>query len=114
MEEYLLPYNEQSIEQKCEMFAVKNRMINIPYNFSSNSEVKCVCGNLENMVHLYECDLFNKEKQPEIPYVKIYNGNLKEQIEVFNKFTENMDTRKELMETSTPCDRIDPLYFSKG
>ena len=34
MAEYLLPYNRQSIDEKCEMFAIKNSMINIPSNFS--------------------------------------------------------------------------------
>ena len=34
MSEYLQPINnELSIEQKREMFSVKNRMIDIPYNF---------------------------------------------------------------------------------
>ena len=33
--EYLLPFNKkQSIEQKCEMFAMKNSIIDIPANFS--------------------------------------------------------------------------------
>ena len=44
MADYLLPCNKkQTIQQKCEMFAVKNSMINIPANFSSKSEEKCKC-----------------------------------------------------------------------
>ena len=42
MESYLLPFNNfLTIDEKCELFSVKNRMINIPYNFSSKSEHKC-------------------------------------------------------------------------
>ena len=38
MAEYLLPFNNQlTIENKCEMFEIKNRMTNIPSNFSSKS-----------------------------------------------------------------------------
>ena len=45
MAEYLLPFNNQlTIDNKCEMFAIKNRMIDIPTNFSSNNETKCQCG----------------------------------------------------------------------
>ena len=42
MAEYLHPFNNHlTIEEKCEMFEVKNRMTKIPYNLSSNSEKKC-------------------------------------------------------------------------
>ena len=36
MAKYLLPFNKKmNIEQKREMFSVRNRMVNIPANFSS-------------------------------------------------------------------------------
>ena len=68
MAEYLLPCNaKQTIEQKCEMFAVKNSMINIPANFSSKCEKKCECERKEEMAHIYECELYNMKKT-EIPF----------------------------------------------
>ena len=61
MSEYLLPFNnELTIEEKCELFAVKNRMINIPFNFSSKCEYECKCGRKEDMNHIYECELYNE------------------------------------------------------
>ena len=114
MDDYLLPFNDkQTIEQKCEMFAIKHSMINIPTNISSKSEVKCECGLKEDMSHIYECDLYNMVN-PEIPFEKIFTGNLKEQIVVYNKFVQNMNTRNIMKQTSTPGDQLDPLLYSKG
>ena len=110
-----LPDNsELNVEQKCEMFAVKNGMTKIPYNFSSNCQTKCVCGELEDNLHIYECELYNVEQHETIPFMKIYNGNLSQQNEVFKQFMKNMDTREKMRTTSDPCDRSDPLFFSKG
>ena len=109
----LLPFNRQTKEDKCEIFALKNSMINIPSNFSSIDETKCKCGELEKMVHIYECDLYNNEKLI-IPFERIFNGNLNEQIAVYEKFKQNMEKRKQLKEISYPCDLFDPLLCSKG
>ena len=96
MSEYLQPFNKSlTIEQKREMFAVRNRMVNIPSNFSSKKEIKCECGKTEDMVHIYECEIFCDNKQPAIPYGQIFNGNLKEQIMVYTRFSENLKTRME-------------------
>ena len=51
---------------------------------------------------------------PEIPFDKIFTGNLKEQIAVYNKFAQNMKTRNLRKQTSTPGDQFDPLLYSKG
>jgi hypothetical protein len=116
MADYLLPFNNHiTIEEKREMFEVKNRMTKIPYNFSSNSDKKCKCGKREDMLHIYECELYNQKEKPTIPFEKIYNGNLNEQITVYKKFKQNMIKREEDEATSDPCDQLDPLYiFSKG
>ena len=37
------------------MFAVRNRMVDISSNFSSKNGTKCECGEIEDMVHIYEC-----------------------------------------------------------
>ena len=68
---------------------------------SSKSEIKCGCGAIEDMVHIYECEKYNLAK-PEIPFEKIYNGNLRQQIAVYNKFAYNWKTRNEMIQTSNP------------
>ena len=112
MAEYLLPFNKkQSIEEKCEMFALKNSMIDIPANFSSKNEQQCHCGVLEDMVHIYNCGVYNLKK-PKILFEKIFTGNLNEQILVHNKFTENMRTRNNLKQISNPDKLCDKLLHS--
>ena len=44
MADYLAPFNKQTIEEKCEIFAIKNSMIEIPANISSECEIKRECG----------------------------------------------------------------------
>ena len=112
MADYLLPFNNKlNTEEKCEMFAVKNSMIEIPANFSSKCEVKCECGVKEDMYHIYNCKLYNM-KQPEIPFDRIFMGNLNEQIMVFRKFSENMEKRNNMKQISNPRDPCDPLLYS--
>jgi hypothetical protein len=55
MSEYLKPTNNQlEIIGKQEMFEVRNRMTDIPDNFPKpNLENKCICGDKENMIHIY-------------------------------------------------------------
>ena len=63
MSEYLQPFNNSiTVEQKREMFAVRNKMINIPANFSSKIESKCECGKPEDMQHIYDCEKYNENK----------------------------------------------------
>merc|ERR1712115_100314 len=93
MAEYLQPYNKYlTVEEKREMFKIRNRMVNIPANFTSKSEHKCKCGDLEDMSHIYECDILSvKSDQQKIAYKKIFHGNISEQILVYRRFTENME-----------------------
>ena len=100
MAEYLLPYNNKlAIEEKCELFAVRNRMIiNIPSNFSSKCDKKCECGEKENMKHIYECKFYDNNWKTTIPYEKVYNGNIRQQIEVYKRFKENLVKKKKKKE----------------
>ena len=113
--EYLQPYNKQmNIEQQREMFAIRNKMVNIPIpaNFSSKSEIKCICGEKEEMSHIYECITLSDKQQKLIPYTKIYNGNLTEQVYVYKKMSENLKNREKQCH---PCGQSDPLFVnSKG
>ena len=110
MSEYLLPYNSiMSIEEKREMFALRNRMTNIPINFG-NKEEKCICGSLETMSHIYSCESINQTKI-KTNYEHIYNGNLRKIIEIFRRMKTNLKTRQEIKSrTVFPCDPSDPPY----
>jgi hypothetical protein len=43
--------------------------------------------------HLYMCTLLNNETT-EMPYQKLFNGNINEQIEVYKRFVNNMSERE--------------------
>ena len=55
MADYLLPINnEMSREEKQEVFSMRNKMTRIPANYSSSTvKHECVCGDQENMEHVY-------------------------------------------------------------
>ena len=114
MSEYILPINNHiTTEEKCEIFAMKNRMIQIPNNFKNNdNQSKCPCGCIEDMKHIYECEILNENEKPNIQYEKIFNGNIKQQIEVYRKFKQNMEKREKLMEIEPPCDLSRSAVFS--
>ena len=109
MAEYLQPFNASiTIEQKRELFAVRNRMIQIPYNFPKTSEKhKCLCSETEDMAHIYNCDLYTNKQQENISYDKIYNGNLQQQLKVFIIFKQNLEQRERMItESKSPCDPV--------
>jgi hypothetical protein len=63
MEKYLQPVNNKlTIEQKCDLFEVKNRVVYIPYNFpKSDKQTMCICGqNKEDMQHIYNCEILHR------------------------------------------------------
>ena len=106
MEEYLLPLNNKlSIDQKREVFAVKKAMIDIPANFTSKNETKCECGKLEDMEHIYGYEQLNN-KTPEISFRKIFEGNLKQQIEVYKQVANNMKNREKMKQISHRSDNL--------
>ena len=107
MSEYLLPSNsELTIDEKRKLFEFKNKMTNIPNNFPK-SDVKtiCYCGSIEDMEHIYQCELINTKSDDNIlPYQKIYSGNINEQIKVFRKMENNLKTRENMKTNESPCD----------
>ena len=116
MNEYLLPTNStMTIEQKQKMFAVKNRMIDIPANFSNgNNKTILCCGEIENLKHLYKCKILNNGIEQMKPYENLYTGNIKQQIEIFRIVEQNLKKREDIQlkncENQPPCDPCDPLY----
>ena len=99
--DYLLPNTALNIEDQRTIFAIRNRMINIPSNFISKNknDIKCVCNNIEEMKHIYECQYLNEEK-PDIQYEAIFNGTIYEQKKVLRRFKRNIETRQRLKETN--------------
>ena len=65
MAEYLMPNNEcSSIEQQRYIFAIRNRMVCLPVNFPQNKmEMKCVCGQREDMHYVYKCKYWNTKEE---------------------------------------------------
>ena len=52
MAEYLLPDSKLSTEQKRQLFAIRNMMVDLPEIFSSgDTETLCTCGEREVMSH---------------------------------------------------------------
>ena len=98
MSDYLLPSTSGlTISEKQEMFSIKNRMVQISYNFPQNKNIdKCVCGEEETMEHIYSCKLLNKEKY-QLSFNLIFTGNIGEQITIFKIFQNNMKERERLL-----------------
>ena len=64
----------------------------------------CVCGETEDMSHIYNCEMLNTN-EPNLSYETIYTGNMKQQIEVFKVFKQNLDQRELIKnQTESPCD----------
>ena len=57
---------------QCEMFDVKNRMIQIDYNFPKNNiQTLCECLAIEDMKHICECEIVRKSKNRNIYHTNI-------------------------------------------
>ena len=117
MSEYLLPNEKFDISEQKSVFAIRNKMTDIPSNFCSEGKKtsKCTCKTTENMEHIYYCKLLNKDK-PELQFEEIFSKNLEKQRIVLSRFEENMEKRKEYQilsenETNEPNHgiQLDPL-----
>lgn len=97
MSEYLLPNQEFSIENQRNIFEIRNNMTNIASNFTSEekNESVCICGERDNMKHIFICEQLNKE-QPTEEYEQIYGENLIKMKYVLNRFNENLNQREKL------------------
>ena len=120
MAEYLLPHNEGlSISDQRYIFSIRNRMIQISENFPMNqTETICCCGNSETMIHIYSCKYLNMENVNVI-YKKIFEDNVKNQKQVYQRFKQNFDRREEMKNENSShhgIPQVDPLYnlYSNG
>ena len=120
MAEYLLPNEQFSITEKRQIFAIRNRMVNIENNFrGKNIRKNCVCGSIEDMKHIYSCKIFNI-KDKNIEYENIYGEDIRTIREVYQIFQKNLEKREQhLKQNNSPRipGRVDPLYndlYSNG
>ena len=95
MSEYLLPNDELSVDEQRNIFEMRNKMSHIPSNFSSENDntFKCVCGEKENMEHIYNCRYLNTEKA-EFDYEEVYGENVSEIKQILKRFEHNMNNRE--------------------
>ena len=97
MAEYLQPNEEEiSISDQRNIFAIRNRMVEIPNNFKRNKEEqKCVCGENETTKHIYNCEQLNSdEKYRNIQFEEIFKDNIKKQLEISRIFFKNLQSRE--------------------
>ena len=84
MSDYLLQTNKNlTIDQKRRLFAIKNKMMDIPSNLYSKTE---------HMEHIYSCETLNQETRI-FPNEKICNGNINEQNSIFQIFERRLEIR---------------------
>ena len=76
MVEYLSPnYEQLSINDQRYIFAIRNRMIEIEYNFKKQLEEKCICGEQLTQKHIYLCQNDDKNSRC-LPYERIFEQNV--------------------------------------
>ena len=98
MAEYLLPNNHLSNLDKQRIFAIRNKMIEIENNFpNGKKETFCVCGEKEEMSHIYYCGLLSENRKISVKYETIYEENITQQVQVYKRFEENFQTREKMM-----------------
>jgi hypothetical protein len=64
-------------------------MVDISYNFpNKGTQTSCICGEDEDMLHIYNCDILNTNNQGP-----------------FQKFQQNLEKREKIISESKPtCD----------
>ena len=105
MADYLLSANKYiTVEEKRRLFAIRNKMSDIPNNFSKiNLKVKCFCGEIEEMdEQLYKCGIFFMKKCTAII--------LKNKQKYLEEWKTTLEKRKSMKESEIPgnpkCDLI--------
>ena len=97
MSDYLMPNSSGlSVTGQRYIFSVRNKMIFLPANFPLNmkeTNMKCACGDKEDMRHVYVCTHWNTERE-EIEYDMIYTDNISQIVKVYKRFEKNYQTRE--------------------
>ena len=115
MSQYLLPNNHLNIEEQKKIFEFRNRMTNIPDNYSKQNQnkKKCICGEQESMEHIYYCTHLNNE-EPKEKYEYIYGGNTRNMKMILNRFEHNMNRRNEYHQAILNCDPPSSVLYEFG
>ena len=93
--DYLLPWSGLLLDDQRKIFSLRNKMVKIVNNFSSVKQA-CLCGELENLEHLYICEQFNIDKNEEVtPYSEIYTNNISNQVKVLRRFEQTFLKREQ-------------------
>ena len=70
-------------------------MVQIPNNFpKSETRAQWSCGKIEDISHLYNCNISNEEMNPSEKYENIYSGTIPRQTVILKKFEQNTEKRK--------------------
>jgi hypothetical protein len=112
MAEYLLPWSGLLLADQRKIFSLRNKMVRIENNFSSIKQA-CLCGEIENLEHLYICLQFSENQNEEVtPYEEIYSNNISKQVKVLRRFEKIFLKRGEIFANKLhPCDPLkDPLF----
>ena len=54
MGQYLQPNNQLEVKEHQKFFEIRNKMTNIPNNFSRKNYIKCLCGQTENIEQVFQ------------------------------------------------------------
>ena len=104
MAQYLLPNNQLNIKEQTKIFEMRNKMTNIPSNFTKKeTENKCKCGENESMEHIYSCKTLNR-KEIETKYENVYRGNVNNLKKIVQRFEETMLEREKKHHVILNCD----------
>ena len=100
MAEYLMPnVQNMTIDQKRNVFEIRNIMVSIPANFPNKQKNKkhcCPCEHIEDMEHIYNCKYWNKEDIT-TEFGKIFEDDIDEQINMNKRLQNNLEKREEFI-----------------
>lgn len=69
-------------------------MVFISANFSlKQNDAKCLCGQTEDMKHIYSCKYLNDENE-KTSYEMIFTEDVNQQIKVYKRFKSNLEKRE--------------------
>ena len=94
MSDYLLPnIYITNIEDRQMLFGIRNDMFIYKEGFFVNKSDKCLCGELENIKHIYSCEKLDNSELI-YPYNRIYNGTISEQKYIITRIKSNLQQRE--------------------
>ena len=98
MAEYLTPgCGKLTTTEQRNIFAIRNRMVDIPMNFTKDQKSEKMClwvlWKYEAYLRMYK--LWNQKGNIEVEHEKIFNENILKQLKVSKLFFQNLEKREE-------------------